>query len=67
MTQKLPAESLRPGMFVSVGPSGFTCAGIINMASSAERAFEPDFMTNGPLTAMILKVMADWVGLWLWG
>src|SRR4051794_34896387 len=31
MTHKLPKESLRPGMFISVGPSGFTIAGIISM------------------------------------
>ena len=28
MTQKLPKESLRPGMFISVGPSGFTISGM---------------------------------------
>jgi tellurite resistance protein TehA-like permease len=39
MTQKLPQESLRPGMFISVGPSGFTIAGIVGMASIYQTSF----------------------------
>jgi tellurite resistance protein TehA-like permease len=67
MTQKLPKESLRPGMFVSVGPSGFTAAGVINMALNAQRAFPADFMGNGPLAAMIVQVVGNWMSLWVWG
>ena len=67
MTQKLPKESLRPAMFVSVGPSGFTVAGIVNMAANAERAFPPRFMGDGRLAAMIVKVVANWIGIWIWG
>jgi tellurite resistance protein TehA-like permease len=67
MTQKLPRESLRPGMFVSVGPSAFTVAGLINMAQNLKKAVPPDFMDNGPLAASILKVVANWMALWLWG
>lgn len=67
MTQKLPKESLRPGMFVSVGPSAFTVAGLVNMAKSAQKIFPEHFMENGELTAMIFKVGCDWSSLWLWG
>ena len=67
MTQKLPRESLRPGMFVSVGPNGFTASGIITMAGNAQKAFPAGFMGNGALAAMIVKVVADWVALWVWG
>ena len=67
MTQKLPRESVRPGMFVSVGPSGFTVAGTINMASNLARCMPPDFMGDGPLTANILRVVAYWMCLWVWG
>lgn len=28
MTQKLPRDNQRPGVFISIGPSGFTTAGI---------------------------------------
>ncbi|KAJ5806982.1 hypothetical protein N7474_010574 [Penicillium riverlandense] len=67
MTQKLPKENVRPGMFVSVGPSGFTVAGIVNMAAQAKRCFPADFMGNGPLAADIIKVVVDFAALWLWG
>lgn len=67
MTQKLPQESMRPGMFVSVGPSGFTVAGVVAMAEAAQRVLPEDFMGDGPLAAMVLKVTANWMGLWIWG
>lgn len=67
MTQKLPKENIRPGMFVSVGPSGFTVAGLVSMASGAKRSFAPDFMGNGALAADILKVVVNFSMLWLWG
>lgn len=69
MTQKLPRESLRPGMFVSVGPSGFTVAGTVNMAKNAKNIMPALFMgdTDPQLTATIIKVCANWMSLWLWG
>ena len=67
MTQKLPHEAIRPGMFVSVGPSGFTVAGVLGMAAGAGRSLPPYFMGNGPLVATILKVVASWMALWIWG
>ncbi|KAK2779443.1 hypothetical protein FQN52_002457 [Onygenales sp. PD_12] len=67
MTQKLPKENLRPGMFVSVGPSAFTVAGIVGMADNAARALPGDFMGDGVLAGMVLRVVADWAALWLWG
>lgn len=68
MTQKLPRESLRPGMFVSVGPSAFTASALINMSSNAGRVYgNTDFMGNGALAAMIMKVVANWAALWFWG
>jgi len=67
MTQKLPREPIRPGMFVSVGPSAFTVSGVIGMASSAKKAIPEDYMGNGELTAQIVTVVANWMALWLWG
>jgi hypothetical protein len=37
------------------------------MAESLKKAIPAGFMGNGELTAMILKVVADWMSLWLWG
>jgi tellurite resistance protein TehA-like permease len=67
MTQKLPRESIRPGMFVSVGPSAFTVSGVVNMAANAKKAFPADFMGNGELAAQIVLVVGNWMSLWLWG
>lgn len=69
MTQKLPQESSRPGMFVSVGPSGFTVAGTLTMASNITSAIPDNFMDVGDsqITAQILRVVANWMSLWLWG
>lgn len=67
MTQKLPRESLRPGMFISVGPSGFTISGIISMGQVLPNCVPVDFMGDGKLTAQVSKILANWVGIWLWG
>lgn len=73
MTKKLPRESLRPGMFISVGPSGFTIAGIMTMAQQLPAiisATSPSTFMGIPdpnLAASISVVAANWMGLWLWG
>ena len=67
MTQKLPQESLRPGMFVSVGPAGFTVASIISMSEKLETVVPADFMGDGKMMAFVLSVVANWLCLWLWG
>jgi tellurite resistance protein TehA-like permease len=69
MTQKLPKESLRPGMFISVGPSGFTIAGIITMGQELPKVVPADFMGkgNGELAGKVGMICANFMGLWLWG
>ncbi|KAF2718140.1 hypothetical protein K431DRAFT_275313 [Polychaeton citri CBS 116435] len=67
MTQKLPQETSRPGMFISVGPSGFTISGLINMGKDLPRVVPKDFMGNGELAGQVSKIAANWAGLWLWG
>lgn len=67
MSQKLPKENVRPGMFVSVGPSAFTVSGIVNMASEMKRCFPDDFMGNGALAADVLRFVINFGALWLWG
>ncbi|KAI4181396.1 MAG: hypothetical protein LQ346_006792 [Caloplaca aetnensis] len=67
MTQKLPAAASRPGMFVSVGPCGFTVAAVLGMADALARNVDPGFMGDGPLASMVARVVANWAGLWLWG
>ena len=62
MTQKIPSEPLRPGMFVSVGPAAFTVAGTIGMAEhlakTLSRLDNPLYMgLEGPLAAGILRIV----------
>lgn len=67
MTQKLPKANSRPAMFISVGPSGFTISGIIGMGHTLAQVVSPTFMGNGQLAAQVSSIVANWVGLWLWG
>lgn len=76
MTQKLPTDPSRPGMFVSVGPAAFTCSGTIGMAANLQRAIagddrtyaDPNFMgVPRVLAAQILRLVGNWMCLWLWG
>lgn len=40
MTQKLPRDTQRPGVFISVGPAGFTAAGIGEFSCAYARALK---------------------------
>jgi tellurite resistance protein TehA-like permease len=69
MTHKLPKENVRPGMFVSVGPSGFTISGVIMMGQALPRVVGEDFMGAGlgKLVGQVGMISANFFGLWLWG
>ncbi|KAK5108969.1 hypothetical protein LTR62_007684 [Meristemomyces frigidus] len=67
MTHKLPQESLRPGMFISVGPSGFTISGLVGMGQIIGDLVPGDFMGDGVLAGKVTRILATWAGLWLWG
>lgn len=66
MTQKLPRDAQRPGVFISIGPFAFTVAGIVGLGNRAEQIIPGDFLGN-PHAVFILKVLSVMVGLWLWG
>ncbi|KAG9228921.1 voltage-dependent anion channel-domain-containing protein [Amylocarpus encephaloides] len=66
MTQKLPRESTRPGMFVSVGPSGFTVAGLVGLGSNLNKILPDGYQGNADATS-ILELLSLMVGLWIWG
>ncbi|KAI7265767.1 putative C4-dicarboxylate/malic acid transporter [Hortaea werneckii] len=69
MTQKLPQESLRPGMFISIGPSGFTISAVVTMGQNMPRVVPANFMAPGmgELAGKVSLITANWMGLWLWG
>ncbi|KAF5671285.1 Malic acid transport [Fusarium circinatum] len=66
MTQKLPRDMQRPGIFMSIGPYGFTAAGIAQLGSQADLVIPPNFLGN-PQFAATIKVISILVSLWLWG
>lgn len=67
MTQKLPREKARPGMFVSVGPSGFTVAGFVTLGSSAISKIFPSGYDGNADAAFFFRLLSIMTGLWLWG
>ncbi|KAG5975911.1 hypothetical protein E4U55_007535 [Claviceps digitariae] len=66
MTQKLPRDMQRPGVFISIGPFAFTAAGIAQLGSQAKSIIPNNFLDT-PVTADVVKVVSVLVGLWLWG
>jgi tellurite resistance protein TehA-like permease len=66
MTQKLPRDAQRPGVFISIGPFAFTVAGIVMLGNRAEEIVPADFLGNTH-AVFILRVLSVMVGVWLWG
>ncbi|KNG51721.1 malic acid transporter [Stemphylium lycopersici] len=46
MTSALPSPTTRPGMYVSVGPAGYTAAGLLSLANQAPTQVPPNYFTN---------------------
>ncbi|KAK4241041.1 malic acid transport protein [Achaetomium macrosporum] len=67
MTQKLPRDHQRPGVFISIGPSGFTCAGIVQLGSQTTAVFSDSSFMGTVHAVHILRLLAYMTGLWLWG
>jgi len=67
MTQKLPRETTRPGMFVSVGPSGFTVAGLVLLGNKGISKISPNVHFGNENAEFVLKLISLLVGIWLWG
>ncbi|KAJ8109946.1 hypothetical protein OPT61_g7080 [Boeremia exigua] len=46
MTGNLPSPATRPGMYVSVGPAGYTAAGLISLANQAPTFIGANYWTD---------------------
>ncbi|OHW91467.1 c4-dicarboxylate transporter malic acid transporter [Colletotrichum incanum] len=66
MTQKLPRDFQRPGVFISIGPFAFTVGGIVQLGNQAETILPSSFLGTD-IAVPIVKVMSVMIGLWLWG
>ena len=70
MSAGLPTPSTRPGMFIAVGPPSFTALALIGMADAAIQHFPRELAVHGldaDFTPRVLKVMAVFAALFLWG
>lgn len=68
MTQKLPRDYQRPGVFISIGPGAFTAAGLVQLANSAPDFIPAEFLgTQNTMAISILRILAYMAGVWLWG
>ncbi|KAF4333879.1 Malic acid transport [Fusarium beomiforme] len=64
---KLPDASKRPGMFIAVGPTAFTCAGLIALGTQAKSALPDDFLSTPSIPAGELwSGMSVAAGLFIW-
>ncbi|KAI4862410.1 voltage-dependent anion channel-domain-containing protein [Hypoxylon rubiginosum] len=66
MTQKLPRDMQRPGVFISIGPSGFTVAGLVSLGQQSQIVI-PDSFQGSTHSIVILRLLSTMIGLWLWG
>lgn len=63
----MPPPSLRPGMYMSVGPAAYTCAGLLTLGKQAMSVVPPDFLgvTSFPV-GDIWYAMSVPAALFLW-
>jgi len=58
------ARDVRPGLFMTVGASGFTIVVLIGVARACPTDYA--YFATHPMAAEILLVIATWVGIFLW-
>lgn len=64
MEEGLPAPAMRPGMFISVGPAGYTTVAIIGMANAIPTEY--GYFAEHPMAAQVLQILSVWIGIWIW-
>ena len=67
MIHQLPPAVVRPGMFVAVGPSGFTAAGIIGIGDNIQRNAPSGLLGSREQFGIISAVLMTWTEIFLWG
>ena len=66
MTSALPTPSTRPGMYVSVGPAGYTAAGLISLGKRAPSVLPSDtFNTNNLDDGSFVKILGILAGTFI--
>ncbi|KAK3186398.1 hypothetical protein K4F52_004936 [Lecanicillium sp. MT-2017a] len=67
MGSKMPPESARPGLYISVGPAAYTCAGILSLGQQAKTVIPPDYLADVSVPiGQLWYIMSVPIGLFLW-
>lgn len=67
INSKMPSASVRPGMFISVGPAAFTCAGILTLGKQAKAIVPENYLSIESLpVGDIWLAFSVPAGLFLW-
>jgi len=67
MSSELPPASLRPAMFISVGPAAYTSAAFVALGTQARNILPPDFMgVSGIPAGEVLRIIGIVMGIFLW-
>ncbi|KAL4723730.1 hypothetical protein ACLX1H_009374 [Fusarium chlamydosporum] len=64
MQDGLPAPAMRPGMFIAVGPAGYTAVAIIGMSKALPEGY--GYFATYPMAREVLRILALWLGIWIW-
>ena len=59
-----PPSNLRPGLFITVGSSGFTIVALIGIARAAPRDY--GYFAAHPIAAEVVLIVATWSGVFMW-
>ena len=67
MSSDLPAPPMRPGMFISVGPAGYTASAFVSLGEQAQTILPESYLgvTSVPV-GDILTIMGTFAGIFLW-
>lgn len=67
ISSKMPPPSMRPGLYISVGPAAYTCAGILLLGQQAKKHIPDDYLgiTAFPV-GQLWFAMSVPAGIFLW-
>ncbi|KAJ6786322.1 hypothetical protein PWT90_10363 [Aphanocladium album] len=67
ISSKMPPPSMRPGLYISVGPAAYTCAGILLLGQQARKHIPDDYLgvTAFPMGEMWYALSVP-AGIFLW-
>lgn len=67
MSSELPDPSTRPGMYISVGPTGYTSAGLVSLGTSGPSVIPAGWLSiNTVPVGDVIKAIAVLAGIFLW-